>query len=121
MGIWFATAIRKERSRPVVDTFFAFLLTMLDENQFLPSNPILKAANYALRRRAQMEVFLSNLNVPLDTNHLERTLRAIPMGRKAWLFCTTEIGAKHLGVIQSILVTCLLHDIRPIDYLIDVL
>jgi putative transposase len=26
-------------------------------------------------------------NVPLDTNHLEREIRAIAMGRKSWLFC----------------------------------
>jgi len=114
-------AIREERSRPVVDAFFAFLLTALDKNEFLPSNPFLKVANYALRRRVQMEMILSNYNVPFDTNHLERTLRAMPMDRKAWLFCTTVIGAKHLGIIQSIIVTCLLHDIRPIDYLIDLL
>jgi len=35
--------------------------------------------------------------VPIDTNHLERGLRVIPMGRKAWLFCWTELGAKQVG------------------------
>jgi transposase len=28
-----------------------------------------------------MRVFLSNPDVPIDTNHLERALRIIPMGR----------------------------------------
>ena len=31
---------------------------------------------------------------------IERALRVIPMGRKSWLFCWTELGAKHVGIIQ---------------------
>ncbi|MDX1526685.1 MAG: transposase, partial [Pseudidiomarina maritima] len=64
---------------------------------------------------------LEDPDVPLDTNHLERALRPIPMGRKNWLFCWTEIGAEHVGVIQSLIVTCRLHNINVNDYLTDVL
>ena len=48
-----------------------------------------------------MHVLLSNPEVPLDTNHLERALRAIPVGRRIWLFCWTELGEKQVGIIQS--------------------
>ena len=50
------------------------------------------------------------------TNHLERALRAIPMGRKNWLFCWTELGAKQVGILQSLIVTCRLHGIDPYTY-----
>jgi hypothetical protein len=43
------------------------------------------------------------------------------MGRKSWLFCWTELGAKQVGIIQSLLVTCKLHGIHPMTYLVDVL
>jgi hypothetical protein len=43
------------------------------------------------------------------------------MGRKAWLFCWTELGAEHVGIIQSLISTCKLHDINPYTYLTDVL
>lgn len=43
------------------------------------------------------------------------------MGRKSWLFCWTELGAKQVGIIQSLIVTCRLHGIDPYTYLIDVL
>ncbi len=33
----------------------------------------------------------------------------------------TELGAKHVGVMQSLIVTCRLHQIDPYDYLVDVL
>ena len=38
-----------------------------------------------------------------------------------WLFSWTELGARHVGIVQSLLVTCRLHDIDPYDYFVDVL
>ncbi len=55
------------------------------------------------------------------TNHLERALRVIPMGRSNWNFCWVELGAKHVGIMQSPIVTCRLHGIDPYSYLVDVL
>jgi len=43
------------------------------------------------------------------------------MRRKGWLFFWTELDAKHVGSIQSLIVTCRLHDIDPYTYLVDVL
>lgn len=57
----------------------------------------------------------------MDTNHLERALRVIPLGRRNWLFTWTELGARHVGIVQSLLATCRLHEINPYDYLVDVL
>ena len=68
-----------------------------------------------------MQVFLSNPEVLIDTNHLERALRAIPMGRRNWLFFWTELGAKWVGIIQSLIVTCKRHDVDVYTYLVDVL
>ncbi len=68
-----------------------------------------------------LQVFLSDPDVPIDTNHLERGLRPIPLGKKNWLFAWTEIGAKRIGLIQSLLVTCRLQGVDPYTYLVDVL
>ena len=43
------------------------------------------------------------------------------MGKRNWLFASTEVGAKRVGIIQSLLVTCRLHDVDPYTYLVDVL
>ena len=80
-----------------------------------------KALAYVRERRVGLEVFLTDPDVPMDTNHLERALRVIPMGRKNWMFCWTELGAKQVGVAQSLIVTCRLHGVDPYDYLVDVL
>ncbi len=37
--------------------------------------------------------------------------RAIPTGRKNWLFAWTELGAKHAGIVKSLLVTCRLKSV----------
>jgi hypothetical protein len=41
--------------------------------------------------------------------------------RKNWLFTWTELGARHVGIVQSLITTCRLHEINPYDYLVDVL
>ena len=76
---------------------------------------------YLANREVELSAFLSDPDVPLDTNHLERAIRSIPMGRRNWLFCWTELGAKHVGIIQSLITTCKLHGINPYTYLVDVL
>ena len=76
---------------------------------------------YADNHQAQLRVYLGDPAVAIDTNHLERALRVIPMGRKNWLFCWSEVGAKQVGIIQSLLSTCRLHDVDPYAYLVDVL
>jgi transposase len=112
---------RLTHSKPRVDAFFDWVDRQLERQGFTPSNPFIQALNYVRERRAGLEVFLTDPDVPLDTNHLERALRAIPMGRKSWLFCWTELGAKHVGIIQSLIVTCRLHAVDPYTYLVDVL
>jgi hypothetical protein len=93
----------------------------LKRQGFTPSNPFIQALNYVRERRVGLEIFLTDPDVPIDTNHLERALRVVPIGRKNWNFCWTELGAKHVGIIQSLIVTCRLHGIDPYTYLVDVL
>jgi transposase len=92
-----------------------------EQHGLKPSNAFIKALEYVRKRRAGLEVFLSDADVAMDTNHLERALRAVPMGRKVWNFCWTELGAEHVGIVQSLIVTCRLHGIDPYTYLVDVL
>jgi transposase len=112
---------RLTHSKPQVDAFFAWVDRQLRAQDLLPMSPFTQALGYVRERRAGLEVFLTDAEVPLDTNHLERALRAIPMGRKNWNFCWTELGAHQVGIAQSLIVTCRLHGIDPFTYLVDVL
>ncbi len=112
---------RVEHSKPVVDTFFAWVSKQLEDEALLPTNRLTKALNYVYKRKDALSIFLTDPDVPIDTNELEGALRVIPMGRKNWLFCWTEVGAKYVGIFQSLIVTCKMHGIDPYTYLVDVL
>ena len=57
----------------------------------------------------------------MDTNHLEREIRPIPVGQKAWLSCWSELGAEYVGIIQSLINIRKLQDVNPHIYLTDIL
>jgi len=114
-------AWRQAHAQPVAERFFKWVDKYFEAQGFLPSSPFTKALNYIRERREGLAVYLGDPDVQIDTNHLERALRVIPLGRKNWMFSWTEAGARHIGIVQSLLVTCRLHDVDPYDYLVDVL
>ena len=113
--------LRATHCKPIVDGFFEWVKTTLEQRVLLPSNPFTKAAEYALARAGPLRVFLEYPDVPIDTNHLEREIRAIAVGRQNWMFCSTEVGAQCVGIFRSLIATCRLPGIDPYTYLVDVL
>jgi hypothetical protein len=73
------------------------------------------------KRKEGLSIFLTDPDVPIDTGEIERALWVIPMGRKNWMFCWTEVGAEYVGISQSLILTCKMHGINPYTYLVDVL
>jgi transposase len=112
---------RTRHAHPVVEAFFGWCHQQRQRLDLVNSAPLAKALVYADNHQAQLRVYLGDPDVPIDTNHLERALRVIPMGRKNWLFSWTEVGARHVGIIQSLLTACRLHGVDPYTYLVDVL
>jgi transposase len=112
---------RIRHARSLADSFFDWCRRQQQRIDLIKSNPLTKALVYVANHREQMRVYLSDQDVAIDTNHVERNLRAIPLGRKNWNFAWTEVGAAHVGIIQSLLTTCRLHGIDPYTYLVDVL
>ena len=112
---------RSRHALPLFDAFFGWCYKQRQRLDLVNSAPLAKALVYADNHQAQLRVYLGDPDVPIDTNHLERALRVIPMGRKNWLFCWSEVGARHVGIIQSLLTTCRLHQVDPYAYLVDVL
>ena len=114
-------AYREKHSKLLVDDFFRWCRDQQQRIDLVNSNPLSKALKYAANHKDQMQVFLRDPDVPMDTNHVERNLRGIPLGRKNWMFCWTEMGAEHVGIIQSLITSCRLHGVDPYTYLVDVL
>ena len=56
---------RLEHARPVVERFFVWVDTALNDQGLLPSNPLTQALAYARERQVGLEVFLTDPDVPL--------------------------------------------------------
>lgn len=108
-------------AKPPVERFLGWAQELFEAQALLPSNKLTQALAYALERRAGLMVFLQDEQVSIDTNHIERAIRPVAVGRKNWLFCWTEVGAEHAGIVHSLIATCKLHGVDPYTYLVDVL
>jgi transposase len=73
---------RSRHSVAVVEGFFGWVDQQRHRLDLLPRDPFAKALGYAAEREASLRIFLGDPDVPIDTNHLERALRVVPMGRR---------------------------------------
>jgi transposase len=114
-------ALRTEQTAPKVQDFWRWCDAQCHRPDLTPTNPLSKTLVYARERIEALQVFLTDPDVAIDTNPIERALRPIPMGKKNFPFAWPELGAKHIGIIQSLIVTCRLQGISPSVYLTDAL
>jgi hypothetical protein len=110
-----------QQPAPKVQDFWRWCDAQCHRPDLTPTNPLSKTLVYARERIEALQVFLTDPDVAIDTNPIERALRPIPMGKKNFPFAWPELGAKHIGIIQSLIVTCRLQGISPSVYLTDAL
>jgi transposase len=113
------TSLRTTRAGPVVDAFYEWI--EVEKNKVLPKSPIAKAFGYAGNQKDALTRFLKDGRLRLDNNPSELQLRREVVGRKNWLFCGSEGGAKWNTIFVSLIASCELHKIEPWSYLRDVL
>ena len=112
---------RRTRSRAAVEAFWEWCGRTMEDPRLTPQHPIRKAIGYAVERRATLEVFLADPDVPPDTNRVENELRPAKLGQRNWLFAWTELGAEHVGIVNGLLATCRMQGVDPRIWLTDVL
>ena len=112
---------RLTHSKPHVEAILQWVNQRFEQLGLAPAMPFTKALKYIRDRRLELQVFLGDPDVPIDTNQLERALRVISMDRKNWSICWTELGAKQVGIVQSLITTCRLHEIDVYTNFVDVL
>lgn len=62
-----------------------------------------------------------HLSQGTHNNAAERSLRAVALGRKNWLFAGSDAGGEHAAAIYTLLGTAKLNDLEPEAYLRHVL
>lgn len=110
---------RRARAKPLWEELLAWLT--LERQRVPDGSAIAKALDYSLNHWRALTANLRDGNVPLDNNHLENLMRPWAMGRKAWLFCGSELAGKRAAVVMSLVQSARLNGHDPWVYLKDVL
>lgn len=112
-------ALRERESRLVAERIFA----RLDEEhaELRPSSQLAKAVQYALNRRVELQRFLDDGRIELDTGLLERSLRGPALGRKNYLFFGSLSGGRTAATLYSVVQSAKLYHLDVTAYLTDIL
>ena len=105
--------IRQQRGRPLADAFQKWLRTK--RGLISQKGKLADATRYALSRWEELTRFLDDGRIELDNSPLERSIRPIIPNRKNALFAGSDGGAEHCAIIASLIETCKLNDVDPLD------
>ena len=112
--------LRQRVSRPMLDDFFAWA-EGVSERIGKVRGPLATAFGYAIRQRDALRRFLDDGRLRLENNAAERALRAVAVGRNAWLFFGSGDHAQAAANILSLIASCVLHQLDAESYLADVI
>ena len=112
-------AVRRERSRPLIDAMKDWLGQILQ--RLSQKSEIAKAIRYALGRWEALGRYCEDGRIEIDNNAAERALRCVALGRKNYLFAGSDAGGERAAVIYSLLGSAKLNGCNPEAYLREVL
>ena len=79
------------------------------------------AIRYALTRWVALARYVGDGRIEIDNNAAERSIRAVALGRKNYLFAGSDAGGERAAAIYSLLGTAKLNGLDPEAYLRTVL
>ena len=107
----------QQHSRAVMDDLKAWMEKQFEDRCVEPNSRLGGAFEYLLKRWKSLTRFLEVPGAPLDNNTAERALKMILRLRKNSLFYANAHGAYVGDVLTSLIETCRLARINPLDYL----
>lgn len=111
--------LRNDIARPLWKTFHLWCLNEIlkyDQN-----SQMYKALNYVIRHYEELTAYLDIPEMPLDNNDTEREIRAMVMGKKAYLFCQTDDACERAAMMYSFFGACKVKGKNPERWLTCVL
>jgi len=111
--------VRQERSRPLLNSLQQWLEETL--HKLSRKSDTARAVRYALGRWDALLRFCNDGRVEIDNNAAERSLRAVVLGRKNYLFAGSDRGGERAAALYSLIGTARLNGLDPENYLRNVL
>jgi hypothetical protein len=112
-------ARRQALSRPLMDRLGEVIEGL--RGKAVPKSPMGKAITYAINQWSTLTAFLTDGRIPIDNLHVERRHRVVALGRRNYLFCGSDEGARRHAIISTVLGNCALAGVNPFAYLRDVI
>ena len=109
----------QQHSSRTMDDLHAWLRRQLDDKLVEPNSGLGGAIKYMLERWDALTLFLREAGAPLDNNICERTLKKAILHRRNSLFYKTLYGGLVGDTYMSLIYTCELCDVNPLDYLVQ--
>lgn len=114
-------AYHKKHSKIIMDDLKIWMVDKIDKKEVEPNSGLGQAINYSIKRWEALTLFLRKPGAPLDNNICERALKKSILTRKNSLFYKTRSGAKVGDLYMSLIHTCELNKVNPLEYLRAVL
>jgi len=112
-------AARKELAAPIIAAFRPWLEAQL--SRIPNASKLAEDIRYTLGIWPGLIRFLDNGTLELDTNPVENQIRPIALTRKNALFAGHEVGAENWAMLASLVATCKMSDVNPVDYIAETL
>ena len=112
-------AVRQERSRPLLEAMKVWLEQTL--KTLSQKSAAAKAIRYALDRWQALCRYCDDGRIEIDNNAAERSLRAVALGRKNFLFAGSDAGGDRAAALYSLIGSAKLNGLDPEAFLREVL
>jgi transposase len=110
---------RQARAGPLVAELYRWFKATL--TQLSTKSELSGAIRYAMSRWTALTRYRDDGRIEIDNNAAERSLRAVALGRKNYLFAGSNAGGERAAAIYTLLGTAKLSGIEPQAYLRHVL
>jgi transposase len=106
---------RQQQSQPILDKLKHWLDKSL--SQVAPKTALGKALYYLDSQWLRLINYMQSGDYPIDNNAAENAIRPFVIGRKNWLFSTSQQGATSSANLYSLIETAKANGLEPYAYL----
>jgi len=107
--------IRQQQSAQVVEKLRKWLDKALQNTP--PKTTLGKALHYLNNQWPRLVAYLEDGALPIDNNRAENSIRPFVVGRKNWLFASSQAGAKASANLYGLIETAKANGLEPYAYL----
>ena len=106
---------RQDKAIPIMDAMESWMKVV--HTQCTPLDPMGKAIDYAYKLWPRLRRYALDGRYSIDNNAVERGQRPSVLGRKNYLFSKNDAGAVDNAVFYSLIETCDMIGINPLEWM----